>query len=123
MVLVAINWELALNRSYDRSKNMAANQRRATFPVEPVPATPEPPQPPGPVASATEEVEQRLGPFSLAGNSYVVVLRQKPSAPGATQETGKTVVSMGFKTPMKQSCIREHFAARRKTMFTRIRGT
>ena len=90
IVLVGIGWQLALNRSYNRGKKMAANERRASFPVKPVPATPEPP---APVASA-DEVEQRLGPFSLAGNSYVVVLRQKPSGPEGTQERGKSVVSM-----------------------------
>jgi hypothetical protein len=93
MVLVAISWQLALNRSYDQGKKAAANQRRAVFRVEPVPAPPEPPRPPQ-VASASEEAQERLGPFSLAGNDYVVVLQQKPRAPGTTQETGKTVVSL-----------------------------
>jgi hypothetical protein len=94
MVLVAISWQIALNRSYDQGKKAAANQRHEVFPVVPVAAPPETPQPREPVASATEEVEQRLGPFSLEGKSYVVVLREKPRAPGAAQETGKTVVSM-----------------------------
>jgi hypothetical protein len=87
MVLVAIGWQVALNRSYDQGRRIAA-QRRVESPVVPVPATP------APVAGSTQEVEQRLGPFSLAGNSYSVVLRQKPRAPGAAQETGKTVESM-----------------------------
>ena len=88
MLVVGIGWQVALNRSYDQGRKTAAARHPAVFPVVPVP------DPPAPVASSTEEVEKRLGPFSLAGNNYVVVLRQKPRTPGKAQLTGETVTSM-----------------------------
>lgn len=40
------------------------------------------------------ETERRLGPFSISGNSYTVILRVKPRQPGSTQEAGDSVVAM-----------------------------
>lgn len=89
MVLIAIGWQVAMNRSYEQGRQVAI-QRRATFPVVPVPAA-------SPEASTAPESEKRLGPFTLAGNNYFVVLRQKPRSPGANQETGETVVAMDIR--------------------------
>jgi len=50
MVVVAIGWQLALNRSYEQGREAAAAQRRAVFPVVPVPAPPPP-------ASSTEKLK------------------------------------------------------------------
>src|SRR5206468_2822768 len=85
MVVVAIGWQLALTHSYNQGKEIAA-QRRAVFPVVPVPAEP--------VANSTKETEKRLGPFSLGGKNYVVVLRQTNRVPGSTGETGSTIAGM-----------------------------
>jgi len=41
-----------------------------------------------------QETERRLGPFSISGTSYSVVLRMKPRQPGTTQETGDSVVAV-----------------------------
>jgi len=38
--------------------------------------------------------EERLGPFSIAGRDYSVLLRKKKRRPGSTQESGETVVAM-----------------------------
>ena len=38
--------------------------------------------------------EQRLGPFSIVGQKYTVVLYNRKRAPGTTQETGETLVAM-----------------------------
>ena len=46
------------------------------------------------VGEATAETEQRLGPFSVAGKDYRIMLRKKKRQPGPTQETGDTVVAM-----------------------------
>src|ERR1051326_4153845 len=91
MVLVAIGWQRALNRSYDQGKQVAAQRRAATFPVV---AVREPDPNPKPNPTVDEETEKRLGPFSLAGNNYTVVLRQKPRVPRSTRETGNTVATM-----------------------------
>jgi hypothetical protein len=40
------------------------------------------------------ESEERLGPFPIAGHDYSVLLREKKRRPGATQESGETVVAM-----------------------------
>jgi hypothetical protein len=40
------------------------------------------------------EGQKRLGPFSLSGQNYYVVLEEKKRAPGSTGESGTTVVSM-----------------------------
>jgi len=45
-------------------------------------------------ANQPAETERRLGPFSISGNSYTVVLHLKPRQPGETQETGDTVAAM-----------------------------
>ncbi len=45
-------------------------------------------------ANQPAETERRLGPFSISGNSYTVVLHLKPRQPGSTQETGDSVVAM-----------------------------
>jgi hypothetical protein len=47
-------------------------------------------------ASAPEEkeTEQRLGPFSISGSDYTVVLHNKKRQPGSTEESGDTVVAM-----------------------------
>jgi hypothetical protein len=45
-------------------------------------------------ANQPAETQRRLGPFSISGNSYTVVLHLKPRQPGETQETGDTVAAM-----------------------------
>jgi hypothetical protein len=60
---------------------------------------PDPPDDSAPrAASLTEaaqnESQERLGPFSLAGKDYSVLLRKKKRQPGSTQESGETVVVM-----------------------------
>lgn len=40
------------------------------------------------------ETKRRLGPFSISGSSYTVILHLKPRQPGSTQETGDSVVAM-----------------------------
>ena len=40
------------------------------------------------------ESEERLGPFSIAGRDYSVLLRKKKRQPGSTQESGESVVAM-----------------------------
>jgi hypothetical protein len=85
MVLVAIGWQYELNRSYEQGRQVAIARKKAIFPVVPVPPAPPVPQP---VVSSPAETEKRLGPFSINGNNYVVVLR------GATQETGQAVAAM-----------------------------
>ncbi|HEX2713159.1 MAG TPA: hypothetical protein VHM88_13250, partial [Candidatus Acidoferrales bacterium] len=49
---------------------------------------------PPPAPAQKGETERQLGPFSLAGRNYVVVLREKKVRPGAADETGDTVGSM-----------------------------
>lgn len=83
MAVVAIWWQIALNRSYDHGKKTAA--QRPVFPVVPVRT-----QGPDPGGTA----EKQLGPFYISGNNYTVVLQQKPRVRGSTQETGDTVVAM-----------------------------
>jgi len=45
-------------------------------------------------AAQNDESQERLGPFSLAGKDYSVLLRKKKRQPGSTQESGDTVVGM-----------------------------
>jgi hypothetical protein len=45
-------------------------------------------------AAEEKETERRLGPFSISGSDYTVVLHNKKQQPGSTQETGDTVVAM-----------------------------
>jgi len=45
-------------------------------------------------AADEKETERRLGPFSISGSDYVVVLHNKKRQPGGTQESGETVVAM-----------------------------
>jgi hypothetical protein len=45
-------------------------------------------------AAQNDESQERLGPFSLAGKDYSVLLRKKKRQPGSTQEIGDTVVGM-----------------------------
>src|SRR5262249_22818085 len=40
------------------------------------------------------EGQKRLGPFSLSGQNYDLILEERKRAPGSTGETGTTVVSM-----------------------------
>jgi hypothetical protein len=86
MVLVAIGWQFELNRSYEQGRQVAVARKNAVFPVIPVPA---PAASPPPVVSSPPETEKRLGPFSINGNNYVVVLRQEPQSRG-----GQTVSAM-----------------------------
>jgi hypothetical protein len=44
--------------------------------------------------NASQEAGGRLGPFTIGGTEYHVVLQEKPRLPGSTQETGNTVVKM-----------------------------
>jgi len=44
--------------------------------------------------ATTEEAGRQLGPFTIGGNHYRVVLEEKPRLPGSTRETGNTVVKM-----------------------------
>jgi hypothetical protein len=45
-------------------------------------------------AAEEKETERRLGPFSISGRNYTVVLHNRKQQPGSTQETGDTVVAM-----------------------------
>lgn len=51
---------------------------------------------PGTLAGAAQEkeTERHLGPFSISGTDYTVVLRQRKRQPGGTEESGDTVVAM-----------------------------
>lgn len=48
----------------------------------------------GNTAVADVETEQRLGPFSLSGTDYILVLNKKKRPAGSTQESGATVTAM-----------------------------
>jgi hypothetical protein len=45
-------------------------------------------------AAQEKETEQHLGPFSISGGNYTVVLHKRTRQPGGTQETGDTVVAI-----------------------------
>jgi hypothetical protein len=45
-------------------------------------------------AAEEKETERRLGPFSISGSDYTIVLHNKKRQPGSTEETGDTVVAM-----------------------------
>jgi hypothetical protein len=47
-----------------------------------------------PEQATTGSPQRRLGPFSISGKAYTVVLTETERLPGSTQETGNTVVSM-----------------------------
>ncbi len=45
-------------------------------------------------ATQKDDSRERLGPFSVAGKDYSVLLQKKKRQPGSTQESGETVVAM-----------------------------
>ena len=47
-----------------------------------------------PEQAKTGSPQRRLGPFSISGKAYTVVLTEAERLPGSTQETGNTVVAM-----------------------------
>ena len=103
MILVAISWQVAMNRSYDRGRRIAAQRRAAEFPVVPV-------APAAPVEEAAPaESEKRLGPFQLGGNNYFVVLKQKRRASGSGQEAGYTVVAMEIRDSSEAAVFKRTF--------------
>ena len=60
--------------------------------------SPSQPSTPGTVALAgaaeENETDRRLGPFSISGSDYTIVLHNKKRQPGSTQESGETVARM-----------------------------
>jgi len=47
-----------------------------------------------PATTASAETEQRMGPFSIAGTDYTVLLKKQKCPPGSMQAGGDTVVAM-----------------------------
>jgi hypothetical protein len=85
-------WHLVRTRASQResaSPVVAVSQSQR---VEPPPTAPNAASPSA--STQPSETERRLGPFSISGNSYTVILHLKPRQPGSTQETGDSVVAI-----------------------------
>jgi hypothetical protein len=94
----AVGWRLVqTHRSREAAPLRAAPETTAPQ-AKLTPQSAEPPAVQATVASTPaaeeKETERRLGPFSISGNDYTVVLRNRKQQPGSTQETGDTVVAM-----------------------------
>jgi hypothetical protein len=95
---LAVGWRLAQTRGSRQANQQRAGQETST------------PQAKHPQESSSnsfaqgttalagtaeeKETERRLGPFSISGSDYTVVLHNKKRQPGSTQENGETVVAM-----------------------------
>ena len=55
------------------------------------------------------ETEQRLGPFSIAGTDYTIVLKKKKCPPGSMQAGGDTVVAMEIRDASGSSLYQKTF--------------
>jgi hypothetical protein len=95
---LAVGWRLAQTRG-----SRQANQQRAGQETSTPPAKHPQESSPNSFAQGTttltgtaeeKETERRLGPFSISGSDYTVVLHSKKRQPGSTQENGETVVAM-----------------------------
>jgi len=95
---IAIGWRMAQTRRSREAGPLRAAQESSAPQAKPPQQRAEQPavQATGASALAAEEKEseRRLGPFSIAGSDYTVVVRNKKRQPGSTQETGNTVVAM-----------------------------
>jgi len=98
LAVSAVGWRLVQTRRFRLADNLRAAQetsapqakapqQSAEQPAVQVPAASNP-------AAEEKETEQRLGPFSISGSDYTVVLHSRKRPPGSTEETGDTVVAM-----------------------------
>ena len=95
---LAVGWRVAQTRRSPQADNLRAVRETSAPQAKPPQQSAEQPavQAAGTSTAAAEEkeTERRLGPFSISGNSYTVVLHLKPRQPGETQETGDTLAAM-----------------------------
>jgi hypothetical protein len=106
---LAVGWRLAQTGGFQQAAQLRATQEtsapQTNLPRQsaeqpaivqqqspPQPSTPGTASPAG--AAEQKENEQRLGPFSISGSDYTVVLHNKKQQPGSTQESGDTVVAI-----------------------------
>jgi hypothetical protein len=95
---LAVGWRLAQTRGSRQANQPRAGQETST----PQAKHPQESSPNSFAQGATaltgtaeeKETERRLGPFSISGSDYTVVLHNKKRQPGSTQENGETVVAM-----------------------------
>ncbi len=88
----ALVWRVARSRASQHEFASPAVAVSQTQQVAPPPAGPNAASPSA--STQAPETERRLGPFSISGSSYTVVLHLKPRQPGETQEAGDSVVAM-----------------------------
>jgi hypothetical protein len=95
---LAVGWRVAQTRRSPQADNLRAVRETSAPQAKPPQQSAEQPavQAAGTSTAAAEEkeTERRLGPFSISGSDYLVVLHNKKRQPGSTQETGETVVAM-----------------------------
>jgi hypothetical protein len=93
-----VGWRLVQTRRSWQTDNLRAAQETSAPQAKPPQQNAEQPAAQAPAASTAaaeeKETERRLGPFSISGSDYTVVLHSWKRPPGTTQETGDTVVAM-----------------------------
>jgi hypothetical protein len=95
---LAVGWRVAQTRRSREAGPLRAAQETSALLAKPPQQSAEQPavQSAGTSTAAAEEKERerRLGPFSISGSDYTVVLHNRKQQPGSTQESGDTVVAM-----------------------------
>ena len=107
VLMAAVVWRIGQRRTSQQGERLPNLQhptaKQSNFPPQSVPQlvsvqqrSPEASTAQGALAGAAQEkeTEQHLGPFSISGADYTVVLHQRKRQPGGTEESGDTVVAM-----------------------------
>jgi hypothetical protein len=103
VLAMAVGWRMSQTRASWQTNQPRATQEKLPGQSAEQPANVQqqsPSQPPaqdtGAPSGATEgkETERHVGPFSISGSDYTVVLHNKKRQPGSTEESGETVVAM-----------------------------
>ncbi len=85
-----VGWHSVWTRTGDfRQTGQPPSEQQSTLQRVGLSPAPDPQQVGPPLARAQKgETEKQLGPFSIAGRNYLVVLRERKVQPGAAGETG-----------------------------------
>jgi hypothetical protein len=107
VLMAAVIWKIGQRRPSQQAERLPNVQRptakQSNFSPQSVPQlvsvqqqSPEGSTAQGTLAGAAQgkETEQHLGPFSISGTDYTVVLHRRKRQPGGTAESGDTVVAM-----------------------------
>jgi len=115
MVVVAIGWQLALNRHMSKQRSSGGSTTSQYFRWCPCPRRRR--------RLAQPRKLKTAGPFSIAWKKLNRRSAGRNPTPGSTKERAQTVVAMEIRDPNEAGLYKRSFPSNRNPMFTPMRGT